>query len=140
MRKYQLLADHFAASPGDEWRTSFAELEAVLGFALPKVAREGRSWWVNDPQKSHSRAWAGQGWQVADVDLAAEQVAFRRKAPAAPPPAGGAVQPAAMREAAESASTRMQVSRAARAAALLTAGAAVAAGVATALVRAMRRK
>jgi len=78
MRKYQLLSDHFAASPGDEWRASFGELEAVMGFPLPKGARSGRAWWTNDLNKSHSRAWAAHGWEVGDVDHAAERVVFRR--------------------------------------------------------------
>jgi hypothetical protein len=78
MSKYQPLSDHLAASPGDEWLTSFAELETVLGFPLPKAARSSRTWWANDPEKSHSRAWAVHGWEVGDVDHAAERVVFRR--------------------------------------------------------------
>jgi len=80
MSKYQPLSDRLTASPGDEWLTSFAELESVLGFPLPKAARTGRAWWANDPEKSHSRAWADHGWEVGDVDHAAERVVFRRGA------------------------------------------------------------
>lgn len=80
MSKYQLLSDHLAARAGDEWPASFSELEAVLGFPLPKAARAGRAWWANDPDKSHSRAWAAHGWEVGAVDHAAERVVFRRGA------------------------------------------------------------
>lgn len=80
MSKYQPLSEHLSASPGDEWLTSFAELERVLGFSLPKAARSGRSWWSNDPEKPHSRAWAAHGWEVGDVDHAAERVVFRKAA------------------------------------------------------------
>jgi hypothetical protein len=80
MSKYQPLSEHLAGAAGDEWRTTFSELEAVLGFPLPKAARAGRTWWANDPEKSHARAWAAQGWEVGDVDHAAERVVFRRGA------------------------------------------------------------
>jgi hypothetical protein len=80
MSKYQPLTDHLAAHPEEEWRASFSELEAVLGFPLPKAARTGRTWWANDLDKSHSRAWTAHGWAVGDVDHAAERVVFRRGA------------------------------------------------------------
>jgi hypothetical protein len=83
MSKYQPLADHLAARSDPEWRASFSELEALLGFPLPRAARSGRTWWANDPDKAHSRAWAGHGWEVGDVDQAAEQVVFRRGATSA---------------------------------------------------------
>jgi hypothetical protein len=78
MSKYEPLSAHLAGAAGDEWQTTFAELEAVLGFPLPKAARAGRAWWANDPERSHARAWAAQGWEVGDVDHAAERVVFRR--------------------------------------------------------------
>jgi hypothetical protein len=78
MGKYDRLSEHLAAWPTDEWRASFAEVEKVLGSALPKTARTGRAWWANDPDKSHSRAWTTQGWAVSELDPAAEQVVFRK--------------------------------------------------------------
>jgi hypothetical protein len=80
MSKYNLLSDRLTAHPAEEWRTSFSEIETVLGFALPKAARTGRAWWANDPDRSHSRAWTAHGWEVGDVDHAAERVVFRRGA------------------------------------------------------------
>lgn len=100
MSKYQPLADRLARETGREWRASFADVEAALGFPLPKVARASPSWWGNDEGKAHQRAWMAQGWRVEALDRAAETVTFRREgpepeaAPAAPPaktPPKGAV-------------------------------------------------
>lgn len=157
MSRYQPLADHLAARGGDEWPASFSELEAVLGFALPKAARAGRTWWGNDLDKSHSRAWAAHGWAVDDVDQAAGRVVFRKgavstavmSAAAAPPgeavfraqpPAAREVQPPLLREAAESASARMHATRALGATALVTAGLAVLAGLGAAAARGLSRR
>jgi hypothetical protein len=151
MSKYEPLSEHLAARRGDEWPASFSELEAVLGFPLPKAARAGRAWWTNDPDKSHSRAWAAQGWQVGDVDHAAERVVFRRgaasgaalvEAAGLQPLARGAgeIQPPALREAAETASARMHATRALGATALVTAGMAVVAGLGAAVVRGLMRR
>jgi hypothetical protein len=160
MNKYNPLADRLAAHSGDEWGASFSELEAVLGFALPKAAQSGRAWWGNDPDKSHSRAWAAQGWEVGDVDHAAQRVVFRRGggsgavlAQAAPPPIAkpapvtaratspvGEVQPPALRDAAEAASAKMHRNRALGATAIVTAGVAVLAGLGAMVLRGVRRR
>jgi len=169
MSKYQPLSEHFARHGGDEWQASFGELEAVLGGPLPKAARTSRSWWANDAAKSHSRAWAAHGWEVGDVDHAAERVVFRRggasgatlvqaaglqplaqegapssAAPSRPEPeantTASAVQPPVMREAAESASSRMHATRALGATAIVTAAAAVVAGLGALAMRAIGRR
>jgi hypothetical protein len=77
MSKYKPLSDRLGAHTGDEFSPTFAELEEVLGFSLPKGARTGRAWWANDG-KSQARAWADHGWEVGDIDHAAERVVFRR--------------------------------------------------------------
>jgi len=76
MSKYQPLSERLAGHPADEWRASFAEIEAVLGFSLPKAARS-RSWWANTGDKPHSRAWMAPGWR-AEMDQASGVVIFRR--------------------------------------------------------------
>jgi hypothetical protein len=90
MSKYQPLSDHLGSRPDAAWFATFAEVERILGFPLPKAARALPSWWANDPGKAHGRAWSQPGWEVGDLDLAAEQVLFRRR-PA--PPAGSEAQP-----------------------------------------------
>ena len=70
MGKYDPLSARLAGHAGQEWRASFAELEDVLGFPLPKGARSGKAWWKNDARTPHSRAWADGGWEAAKVDPA----------------------------------------------------------------------
>lgn len=90
MTKYQPLSDRLAAHDGGEWRATFADLEAVLGFPLPKMAHTHGSWWVNEGRKPHNLAWLDQGWKVGEVDRKGGSVVFRR----APPPATPAAEPA----------------------------------------------
>jgi hypothetical protein len=90
MSKYQPLSDHLSGHGPDEWRASFGELEALLGFSLPKGARAGRTWWAADRDKSHVRAWTSHGWEVGDIDHAAERVVFRRGAASGAALAGAA--------------------------------------------------
>jgi len=135
MSKYDPLSAWLAGHPAEERRASFSELESVLGFPLPKAARVGRAWWADDPGKNHSRAWTLQGWSVGDVDHAGEQVVFR-KAATAP----SEVQPPALRDAAEAASSRMHVTQNFRATAIAAAGVAAVVGLGAMLVRAIRRR
>jgi hypothetical protein len=77
MGKYDALQRHLAAGSLSEWRASFAEIEAVLDFPLPRSAYVYPAWWSNDPTgHSHSRAWLGAGWKTARVDLQTQQVTF----------------------------------------------------------------
>lgn len=78
MSKYKLLANHLAGLPQPFWRTSFEELEAVLGFSLPKRARARGVWWANTPDQSHQRAWLDVGWRIESVDRASRAVLFHR--------------------------------------------------------------
>lgn len=78
MSKYQPLADHLAAHSGNVWPATFAEVEGVLGFSLPKTARTHSAWWANEGQNAHARAWTAQGWRVGDVDRKAETLIFKK--------------------------------------------------------------
>ncbi len=80
MSKYQPLAAFLAAHAPDTWKASFAEVEAALGSALPKMAREKAAWWW-EAEKPHANAWTAAGWAVDHLDLAAQTVTFRRHAP-----------------------------------------------------------
>ncbi|MEO8114199.1 MAG: hypothetical protein ABI655_07465 [Phenylobacterium sp.] len=109
MNKYQALSDRLASHPRDQWGASFAELEEILGFPLPKSAREREAWWSNETltDRSQKLAWLNEGWRVETVDQAAELVTFRRVAqpPAkaqktpAPAPAAPEAAPAVARRA-----------------------------------------
>ena len=90
MSKYAPLSKRLQRHRGDEWRASFAEIEEVLGFPLPKSARAGRAWWA-DAGKPHAKAWTEKGWLAHKVDQAKGAVTFRRSAvsPAAVEAAAG---------------------------------------------------
>lgn len=80
--KYRRLYRYLCDLPLREWMTSFAEIEVVLGFALPASARLHRPWWANKNRGSgHSQAlaWTLAGWETAEVDLDAETLLLRRK-------------------------------------------------------------
>jgi hypothetical protein len=65
-----------------EWKTTFQEVEGILGFRLPNSARIHRPWWANQAQAgghSHALAWEMAGWRTAEVNLGAETLAFRRE-------------------------------------------------------------
>lgn len=129
MSKYRPLSDRLSAETADEWRPSFAELEEVLGFPLPKAARSTGGWW-EDQEKSHVRAWTEQGWRVGEVDRTLSSVVFQRAGAAVGPPpepqapvqTADEVQPPAMKEAAEALSREMHAKRKAGATALIAGG------------------
>ena len=80
--KYQRLYTHLCGLTTREWRTSFGELESIIGFELPASARLHRPWWSNQPGgNGHSQAlaWSAAGWETADVDMDAETLLLRRK-------------------------------------------------------------
>ena len=79
--KYQRLYTYLRGRQVDEWRTSFGEIEAVIGFDLPASARLHRPWWGNQKRgngHSHALAWSIAGWETAEVDMDAETLLFRR--------------------------------------------------------------
>ncbi|MDP1873280.1 hypothetical protein [Phenylobacterium sp.] len=77
MSKYKPLSDRLSRHEADLWTASFAELEDVLGFPLPKSAREQNAWWRGG-DKSHHSAWTEPGWRVMDIDRTAQTVVFQR--------------------------------------------------------------
>lgn len=79
MGKYDPLRKHLAGGTVTEWRATFAEVEAVLGFSLPRSAYAYPAWWSNDATgHSHSRAWLDAGWKTQNVDLQSQQVTFAK--------------------------------------------------------------
>ena len=82
--KYQELYTYLSSLQVSEWRTSFNEVEAVIGFELPPSARLHRPWWGNQRGgngHSHALAWSVAGWETAEVDMDAETLMFRRTHP-----------------------------------------------------------
>ena len=80
--KYQRLYTHLCSFAGKEWKTSFSEIESILGFELPPSARLHRPWWANQSGgNGHSQAlaWTAAGWETAEVDMDAETLLLRRR-------------------------------------------------------------
>lgn len=79
--KYRRLFSHLSDLSVSEWRTTFGEIESIVGFKLPKSARRHRPWWANDFRHAHSHAlaWSAAGWETAEVDMVAETLLLRRK-------------------------------------------------------------
>ena len=80
--KYQRLYTHLCRLATREWRTTFGEIETVIGFGLPASARLHRPWWANQTGgNGHSQAlaWSAAGWETAEVDMDAETLRLRRK-------------------------------------------------------------
>ena len=86
MTKYLPIAEFLESRPVSEWRASFQEIESILGFPLPRSARDHPAWWANNPGgHSHCLAWLEAGWKTEQVDLEAEKVTFRKVKPSAKP-------------------------------------------------------
>ncbi len=86
--KYQRLYTYLSSLQHQEWRTTFGEVEAVMGFELPPSARLHRPWWGNQRGgngHSHALAWSVAGWETAEVDMEAETLVFRRTQPTSVP-------------------------------------------------------
>ena len=80
--KYQRLYTHLLVHQAQEWRTSFSEIESIIGFELPASARIHRPWWANQRSASgHTQAlaWNIAGWETAEVDMDSETLTFRRR-------------------------------------------------------------
>jgi len=58
---------------------TFAEIEKIIGEALPPSASQYRPWWGNEvkPSARQCRAWLDAGWKVDSVDLKARRVIFK---------------------------------------------------------------
>lgn len=69
------LRDRFA----DTVVLTFAQMEDLLGFPLPDVARLEPDWWANnaEPPSSQARTWT-QARRTATPHLVARNVAFER--------------------------------------------------------------
>ena len=79
--KYRKLYSYLYSLAGQQWTTSFSEVEAIVGFRLPPSARKHRAWWANErggTSHTHSLAWSAAGWEAVEVDMKAQSLLFRR--------------------------------------------------------------
>ena len=80
--KYQRLYTHLCSLLDQEWKTTFGEIEAIIGFELPASARLHRPWWSNQGGgNGHSQAlaWGVAGWETAEVDMESETLLLKRR-------------------------------------------------------------
>lgn len=84
---YSSLYRHLlSARPEPEWRTTFGECEAVLGYRLPGSARLRRPLWPSsrmDIGHDHSLARQAAGWRSREAGIDAETTVsvFREMSP-----------------------------------------------------------
>jgi DNA-binding transcriptional regulator YiaG len=77
--KYEPLHRHLRRTQQDEVTLTFAEIEGLLGDGLPETARTVRGWWSNrHTGSSQAVSWMDAGYHVVALDLAREQVTFRK--------------------------------------------------------------
>jgi len=77
MTKYAPLTEFLQQQPVNRLPVTFAELESLLGFALPPSARKHRAWWANNPASHvNAAAWHEAGFQSQEVDMEGEKLMF----------------------------------------------------------------
>ena len=78
MGKYDPLGRFLADVPGAEIALTFAVIEQITGFPLP-ASKRYPAWWSNNPSNNvMTRCWLDAGFQTEHVDIAGEQLVFRR--------------------------------------------------------------
>ena len=80
MSKYDRLGEHLSGlDRGTSHMMSFERIEAILGFRLPRSAREYQAWWANQVGEGHvqSNAWLDNGWHTELLSLTSKQVTFK---------------------------------------------------------------
>lgn len=77
---YDPLREYLIGCPDAVERMTFAQVERVIGRALPVSARKHQAWWANEEvgTHSHARAWLGAGRKTRALDLNAAVVEFVR--------------------------------------------------------------
>lgn len=73
--KYAPLVAHLAAQRASSVACTFAMIEGIVGFPLPRTARTVAGFWTDRP-RAHVRAWEAAGWR-ARLDFPGRRVVFR---------------------------------------------------------------
>ena len=77
--KYHPLHEYLRRNGEEQVTLTFVDVEALIRGQLPASARTGRAWWSNRAKGAlQAEAWMSAGYHVVDLDLAAEQVTFRK--------------------------------------------------------------
>ena len=77
--KYRKLAEYLQSSGEAQVVLSYAEIERILGFALPATAKEYKnSFWANTTTHSYASSWMAIGYR-AHVDVENDEVTFYKE-------------------------------------------------------------
>lgn len=76
--KYFKLTDVLKSSNKNTMKFTFSELESLLGFELPKSARNHRAFWANTDTHSISLNWLSAGYEVSNIDIEIGEVEFSK--------------------------------------------------------------
>lgn len=58
---------------------TFGQIEKLLGFQLPPVAKTARAWWSNNSSNNvMTKVWTAAGFRSEQVDMASAKLVFRR--------------------------------------------------------------
>lgn len=77
--KYYSLYNHLRQGKKEEVTLTFAQIEKLIGTALPESARQARAFWSNRSKGApQASAWIEAGYEAAEVDLDSERVTFRK--------------------------------------------------------------
>jgi hypothetical protein len=78
--RHSLLYKYLEHRYADTVVLTFAQIEDILGFALPDLARASREWWTNidsDPEPGYAQSWI-RAHRTATPNLLARTVVFER--------------------------------------------------------------
>jgi hypothetical protein len=80
MSKYEALGQFLRGQARDHLPMTFAEIEKILGLALPP-SKLHRAWWSNNPSNNvMTRQWLDAGYETESVDIGSGKLVFRRVA------------------------------------------------------------
>jgi len=80
MSKYDALGTYLRQRNQSEVSMTFAEIERIVGFTLPK-SHKRLAWWSNSVGNNvMTRVWINAGYRADKVDVAARTIVFRRVA------------------------------------------------------------
>jgi hypothetical protein len=83
MSKYVALRDYLETRTTEAVPMTFAEIEKVLGFKLPK-SQKYPAWWSNNPDNNvMTNEWLAAGYKTEQVDIEGRKLLFRRTRPPA---------------------------------------------------------
>ena len=92
MSKYDPLGYFLRGRSSEETPMTFAEIEQVIGVALPPAAERHPAWWSNNPSNNvMTKVWLDAGYRSERVDLGGRKLVFRRSQvrPMSSSPVGG---------------------------------------------------